>query len=172
MRRILLLISCLALTTALKAETGDVIRENAAVETLLPQCSLTLPEGWKKETKEMPEGILMIYIGNANKEIIPTINVAWEPSPVSSQSYIKESKKAHLEIAETICKEVGTLNCGAGKLHLLQIDRTNNWGKFRFLQGMIVKNGIAYVITGTASQEDFATLSGVFFKTFQSFNVQ
>ncbi|MFZ0566050.1 MAG: hypothetical protein WAM28_07690, partial [Chlamydiales bacterium] len=70
---------------------------------------------------------------------------------------------------DTRCTLLGTMQTKAGVAHMLQVDRSTQWGNVRFIQAVLLKESTAYLITATCVQEEFASLSSQLFKSIKSF---
>lgn len=135
---------------------------------------LTPPKGWEciSDPAQLPQKILSIYVGAGKGQFTPSINIASEETTQSLDEYIRIAKSHHETQGETRCALLGSIDTKSGKAKLLQIDRVTNWGNVRFLQAILLEDKTAYVLTATCLQEEFSSLSGQFFKSFQSFSIK
>lgn len=136
--------------------------------------SLTPPKGWYciSDKNELPGKVQAVYIGNGNGTFTPSLNLATEKTQMQLNEYVALAKKYHLGQGETKCQDLGTLKTKSGEACILQIDRKTQWGQVRFIQASIIKDGIAYVLTGTCLSQEFSTLCPQFFQAIQSFTLQ
>lgn len=135
--------------------------------------TLNPPKGWEciKDPEQLPQKIRMIYIGTGKGQFTPSINLASEETVLKMDEYLALAKSYHEGQGNTQCKSLGTIETKAGKANLLQIDRKAQWGNVRFIQAVLIRERMAYVITATCLQEEFASLSSHFFKAIQSFAI-
>lgn len=135
---------------------------------------LTPPKGWNciNDKKELPEKIVAVYVGPTKDQFTPSINIASEETLKKLPEYLDNAKKYHEISGDTQCKSLGTLKTAAGEAQLLQVDRTTQWGKVRFIQAILLHESTAYVVTATCLQKEFALLSPQFFKSIQSLSLK
>ncbi len=135
--------------------------------------SVVPPKGWERirDPEQLPQKVSVIYIGSGKSPFSPSINLATEETTLPVNEYMTLAKSYHIAQANTHCKQLGTIDTNAGKANLLQIDRPTQWGPVRFIQGVIVQDEKAFVVTATCLQEEFASLSAQIFKSIQSFTI-
>ena len=133
----------------------------------------TPPKGWEciDDPAQLPQKIKEIYIGSKGDKtpFTPSLNVACEETSLSITEYMAQAKTHHEGDGSTRCTLIGKIETSLGSAKVLQIDRTTQWGEVRFIQGMLVLEGKAYVITATCLKKDFSLFSTPFFKAIQSF---
>ncbi len=135
--------------------------------------SIIPPKGWEciDDKKQLPAKVELVFIGTGKGQFTPSLNLATEETSLSVVEYVKLAQMHHASQGETTCRSLGTLETQEGPAHMLQIDRNTQWGVVRFIQGTVIKNGVAYVITTTCLQEDFIDLSPHFLRAIQSFTI-
>lgn len=135
--------------------------------------TMTPPKGWYciNDKKELPGKVQAVYIGNGNGTFTPSLNLATEKTDMQITEYVALAKKYHMSQGETKCQDLGTLKTKSGEAYILQIDRKTQWGDVRFIQASLIKDGIAYVLTGTCLNKEFSTLCPQFFQSIQSFTL-
>lgn len=133
--------------------------------------SMTPPQGWEciQDTEQLPKKVILVYIGSGNGALAPSLNVACEETTMTIKEYVTLAKAYHESEGDTRCSLLGTLETKAGTAHMLQVDRSTQWGNVRFIQAVLLRESMAYLITATCIQEEFSSLSSQFFKAIQSF---
>jgi hypothetical protein len=130
------------------------------------------PKGWEciRDPEQLPQKVKLIYIGNPSGKSVfnPSLNIACETTSLSLSEYLVEAKIYHEGQGGTTCHSLGKIATLAGEAHLLQIDRPSQWGDVRFLQGIFIREGNAYVITATCLKNEFNLYSTSLFKAIQS----
>lgn len=136
--------------------------------------TLATPKGWEciKDKKQLPAKVEVVYIGSSKAQFAPSINVTMEETEMEIDEYMKLVQKYHSSIAGTRCHAVGALESPEGKLRVLQIDRSSQWGVVRFLQAIKIKDQIAYVITATCLNSEFSIYYPEFMRAMQSFKIE
>jgi hypothetical protein len=133
------------------------------------------PKGWEciDDPTQLPQKVKVIYIGKGNKtsQFTPSINVAAEPTYLPLKEYVTIAKRYHEGQGGTQCFPLGKIKTESGDAELLQIDRLSQWGSIRFLQAMVIKEGVAYVVTATCLKNEFNSYSSQIFKAIQSLKV-
>ncbi len=141
-------------------------------EDIGKQCVLTPPKGWDTidDPDQLPKKIKLACIGKSKHSFTPSINIAVEETSSSLENYMREAKLYHEAQKNTQCSALGKLATHAGQAELLQIDTMTQWGRVRFIQAIMIKEKIAYVITATCLFDEFSSLSSPIFKSIQTFN--
>lgn len=136
--------------------------------------SITVPKGWScvKDTSQLPQKIVVVYVGPSKNQFTPSINIACENTDLSCEKYIELAKKYHESTGDARCKFMGSIATQAGSASILQIDRSTQWGNIRFMQAILIRSNVAYVVTTTCLQEEFAALSSQFLRSIQSFTIK
>jgi hypothetical protein len=133
------------------------------------------PKGWEciQDSSQLPLKIKVIYIGKgtAGKSFTPSINVANEITSLPIGEYVNMAKTYHEKEGGSRCLHLGKVKTLAGEAEMFQIDRPSQWGAIRFLQAILIVHEQAYVVTATCLKEDFSSLSAIFFKAIQSFQL-
>lgn len=157
--------------SSIYAKSFATLRAKKTEEQPSSPLTLKAPSGWEciNDATQLPAKVKLLYIGKGKGAFAPSINLASEETIMSPQEYVELAKKYHESQSETTCRLLGDIETKLGKACLLQIDRKTGWGNIRFLQASFVKEGIAYVITATATQEEFASLYPQFYHAIQSF---
>lgn len=138
------------------------------------EISLVPPKGWEciQDPQQLPQKILRIYVGVGKGSFTPSINIANEETKVGIEEYLRLAKSYHESQSIAKCAFMGKIETKAGPAHLLQIDTATQWGNVRFIQAILIKDSLAYVITATCLQQEFSVFSAQFLKSVQSFSIQ
>lgn len=136
--------------------------------------SFIAPKGWQciSNKEELPAKVEIVYIGSGKGGFTPSINLAREETPLSLVDYTKLAKSYHESHGGTRCIELGSIDSQAGSASILQIDRPTQWGQVRFLQGLVLKEKTAYVMTATCLQEEFTVLYPQFIKAIETLTIE
>lgn len=134
------------------------------------------PKGWEciNDPQQLPQKVKVIFVGSSgqgNNPFTPSLNLATEVTALSLKEYAAQAKAYHESRAGTRCTVIGTIQTNAGPAHMLQIDRSSQWGDIRFIQAMYIQGTEAFVITATCLKSDFSILSSQIFKAIQSFSL-
>lgn len=120
-------------------------------------CCFKPPEEWIPVKSEDPSAEGMIaYIGKAKKVVPPSLCLTTEPTDLSLREYIKAAKALHESDLHVDWRDLGEFTFRAGKGRLGEICNPTPFGEMKILQGILVQNGCAYVLTGAALKEEFA----------------
>lgn len=101
----------------------------------------------------------------------PSINLAKEATDIPLKEYLKIVKKIHSSEPDTSWRDLGSLTCKAGKGRLTEISQKNHWGDLRLLQFIFLHGGVAYVLTGASTKEDFPKVRKPLIDSFRSFTI-
>jgi hypothetical protein len=135
-------------------------------------CSISVPEAWEQVNNEMaPGSVKLILRGKGDYELPPTMNVAVEPvaATMSIDQYVECVQTLHRSNPLHRCSHLGQLPGGREKMELMQLQLDSQWGPVEMLQGLLVRDQVAYVVTVSARQEEFGKQLPTFIKTLQSF---
>ena len=116
----------------------------------------TPPPNWKVADKEfLSKHVKILVIGPKIKnDMPPTMNLMIEPFKGDLKDYLKNVKKIN-ESHGDFWKDLGNLKTKAGDASLSQVEVSSKWGGEKLMHAIIVKNGFAYVLTATASKNEF-----------------
>jgi hypothetical protein len=135
--------------------------------------SFAAPKGWQciDDKTQLPAKVEIVYIGTGKGGFTPSLNLATETTTLSIDEYVNLAKNYHESNGQTKCHNLGSLETKAGGAHLLQIDRTTQWGPVRFLQASLINKGVAYVLTATCLEKEFATHYPHFLNAIQTLEI-
>lgn len=155
MRPLLFVIS-VATTLILSADTASSL--------------ISTPLGWEILDKSLlPPDIQFMARSKPKDMFSSTINVATEETDLSLDAYMAEVEKIHIDPTKTFSK-LGTLQTKAGLMRVIQIDEKLPWADLRILQGILIRDHIAYVVTATTEEAEFPLLVSAFLESMKSFS--
>lgn len=132
----------------------------------------TPPSGWRSaDNKDLSPHVKIFVIGpKIQNDMPPTMNLMIEPYEGTLKSYLKNVKKINDAHGET-WKDLGSLKTKAGEASLSQVDIRSKWGGEKLMHAIIVKNGYAYVLTATASKNEFGRFYQQFYSALRSLQI-
>lgn len=135
--------------------------------------SFAPPKGWQciDDKTQLPAKVEIVYIGTGKAGFTPSLNLAKEETKLSLEEYTNLAKSYHESHPQTKCNVLGSIETKAGVAHILQIDRITQWGPVRFLQASVIRQGIAYVMTATCLEKEFASNYPHFFNAIQTLEI-
>lgn len=135
-------------------------------------CYFTPPKDWVLiDPKALPKEVKSMVRGPYKDSLPPSMNLAMESTESSLEDYLNAIKLMHASNHLKKWKITGTISTDAGAMTLTQLDSTTNWGNVRMVQAIMIKDNIAYVITGTALSSEYAKYFPEFYKAIQSFHI-
>lgn len=155
-----------------KKSKTKVIPKIEETPYLLP-FSFDPPKKWQCITDKdgLPAKVEAVYMGNGAHGFNPSINIAMEETNLPLADYVKMAQGYHEKQPHTKCLLLGSCNCRAGSMELLQIEQITSWGEVRFLQAAFVKDKMAYVVTATCLEKDYDEYYQKFLQSLQTFNL-
>lgn len=133
--------------------------------------TFTPPQGWEiLDPQTLPPTISFMARAKPKNLFSSTINLAVEETDLSLDDYMKEVEKIYQEPSKFI-SPLGTLQTAAGPMKVLQIDEKLPWSDLRIIQGVVIKDHIAYVITATTEESEFSSLVTSLLKSMKSFSI-
>lgn len=128
------------------------------------------PEGWEYALPDNHSPFLQVgFVGKGSTAFRPSINLAIEEVDVSAKQYLKAVKEIHLSEPNTTWRDLGKFATRAGEGRLTEIGKTSPVGEIKMLQMVVVKENMAYILTGAAIKADYLQLQSTFTRSFQSF---
>lgn len=160
-----------ALTAADPIDTA-VIQENFQKMATEPGTVMfTPPADWKMaDPSILPKYVKLLIVGTSSSEFPPSINLSYDPFQGTQKQYMKVIKEYN-DSQGSAWKDLGTIRTEAGDAILLQVDTKTKWGLERQMQGILIKNGYAWIITCSALKDEFPTYYKVFFDAIKSMRV-
>lgn len=150
-----------SLTASLHLEAKDL-----GIATFTP------PNGWNVVNKEnlSPHVKILVVGPKIKNEMPPTMNLMIEPYDGNLKSYLIQVKKINDSHGDS-WKDLGTLKTKAGEASLSQVEIRSKWGGEKLMHAIIVKNGFAYVLTATASKNEFGRFYQQFYTALRSLQI-
>ena len=130
------------------------------------------PKDWQvADPAQLSPSVKASFLTKGKKEYCPSMNIASEKVVISLDEYMKAVKEAHCRDKNNKWRDLGKFTCMAGEGRLCEIEAKTPLGTARLLQFIFVKEGTAYVVTGSALKEEFAAHLKEFQKAFHSFSI-
>lgn len=108
------------------------------------------------------------FIGKSSSALAPTINLATEPVTISLPAYVEAVRKIHAADPNTKWRDLGHFDTQLGQGALTELETATEQGKARLMQLMVVKEGLAYILTACALKEEFPKYYKLFDEALQS----
>ncbi len=144
---------------------------SATLSALIPQATFTPPKGWEVlSPSNTPEGITLLARSKPKALFASTINLAMEETSLSLEEYLEEVAKIHCGPSKHL-SPLGLMQTSAGTMHIFQIDEKMAWADLRILQAILVKDSVAYVVTATTEESEFASVITPLLDSIKSFSI-
>jgi len=121
---------------------------------------------------ETPPCIKATFVGESSSPLKPSINIAQENISISEEAYLKAVKAIHDEEPNTKWKKTGKITTQVGIATLAEIDSKNSLGDLKMIQMILIKDKVAYIITGAAVKEDFPKIVQQLLQSCRSFHFE
>ena len=122
-------------------------------------CYFYPPEGWQAALpKNLSEHVQIGFVGEGTGGFHPSINLATEETDASLKEYVKAVKEIHLSQPNTTVRSLGKFCMKGGEGLLLEISAPSFWGPLTLLQAILVRDDIAYILTGAILKTQFLKL--------------
>jgi hypothetical protein len=132
----------------------------------------TPPSGWEgAQPKHLSPHVHVGFLGKGKSDFRPSINFASEEVDVSLKDYVKAVKELHKADPNMKWRDLGKFVSKAGEGRLAEIGTTSPWGDVRLLQLIVVKDKMAYILTGSALKSESIELQSELLQAFQSLTV-
>lgn len=130
------------------------------------------PAGWEiAQSKQRSPYIYIGFFGPSSSQFRPSLNLATEEIDVSLKEYVQAVLEIHRSDRNVQCRNLGTFAMQGGEGKLLEITHRNGWGVSKLLQAILVKEKTAYILTASASNDDFAHLKESILQSMRSFQI-
>lgn len=136
--------------------------------------SIKMPHTWQciDDKTQLPEKLDMVFFGQGSGGLTPTLNLAQEVTRKSQQEYVEEVLAYHKQSDSTLTSAIFThIPVRDGQFTIIKTEKTSSWGKVFCLQGVMIFDNTAYVLTSTATLEDYPAISKIFLKAITSFTL-
>ncbi len=125
-------------------------------------CFFIPPKGWEIANPEMlSPRVHICFLGKASQGA-PSINLATEPVNVTLDAYVDAVRKIHAGDPNSRWRDLGKYKTLMGEGRLTELETPSDAGMSRMVQLIVIKDQIAYILTASASKENFSK----FYKTF------
>ena len=129
------------------------------------------PKGWNfADEKNLPPKVEVMVFGKGKTEYPPSVNLCTETFDGTLADYLEIVKRINTSKGLK-WKDLGKISTQSGVASLSQVDTITEYGPVRMMHVILVKDGIVYILTGTALQNEFAAHYKEFYSTFQSLNI-
>jgi len=128
------------------------------------------PSGWEK-ADQPPQGIEVGYLGKGASLFRPSVTLATEEVDLSLKEYTKVVKLIHQEDPNIQLRDLGKFAMAGGEGRLLEISTSGPCGEVKMLQGLLVKNSKAYILTAAVLKKDFAEYQSELLKAIRSLSI-
>lgn len=128
------------------------------------------PKGWLfTDPSKYEKGVKIGLIESKRRIFTPSISLALEKiGNASLEDYSRALEKIYRCDQFT---KLGTFKTSAGIGHIFQIDKKSQWGEIRLLQGVIIHEGYALILTGTSLKREFLEVHETFLNAFKTLQV-
>ncbi|ANH78868.1 hypothetical protein [Candidatus Chlamydia sanziniae] len=136
--------------------------------------TIRIPTSWQciDDKVQLPEKLDVVFIGQGTGSLTPTINIAQEVTSKQLSEYIEEILAYHKANELTLESSVFTqIQSPSGEFTIIKTEKKSSWGRVFCLQAVTIVNHNAYIVTSTATLDDYPTLSFTFLKTVASFQL-
>lgn len=146
---------------ALQQLNADQAQEPGAV-------LFTPPEGWHfADPKKLPRSVKVMVVGKSSSEYPPSLNLATENFNGTLKQYLKIVKDIN-DRSGAEWKDLGTIRTQAGEASFSQVDAKTKWGTERLMHVILIRDGIAYILTAGALKDEFPRYYKEFFTSMRS----
>jgi hypothetical protein len=122
------------------------------------------------DPKILPERVKLMVVGQGPSAFPPSMNLSLEPYSGSLKQYLKSVKNTNMAQGYQ-WKDLGTIRTEAGNASLSQVDTKSEWGSVRLMHVILLKNGVIYILTASALQDEFSQFYKDFFNSMRSLRV-
>lgn len=135
------------------------------------QASFVPPEGWRTaDVKGLPKSVKYMVVGKGDHELPPSMNLGYEIFSGTLKDYLKIVKELNASQGDP-WKDLGTIETKSGPGSLSQADVKTKWGVIRQMYLIYLDDGIIYILTAAALQDEFPKFYNAFFQSLRSFNI-
>jgi hypothetical protein len=126
-------------------------------------CFFIPPKGWEVANPELlAPHVHICFLGTSSKGLAPSINLATEVVDTSLETYIQEVRKIHLSDPNSRWRDLGKYTSLLGEGRLTELETPTELGVARMVQLIMIKEGVAYILTASALKEEFSKYYRIF----------
>ena len=116
------------------------------------------PDGWEcVNPQKLTSPIQAAFFGKGQSDFRPSLNLATEKTDVTLKEYIKAVRKIHESEMNAQWRDLGPFTFSSGKGRLAEITTSSPLGVVKMLQGILVQDGCAYILTGAVLKDEFSS---------------
>ena len=119
-------------------------------------CFFIPPKGWIPNLEICAPRVHICFLEPTSAGTPPTINLATEAVNVSLDAYIEEVRKIHSADPNSRWRDLGKFKSLLGDGRLFELETPAEAGMVRMVQLVVIKEGIAYILTASAAKERFS----------------
>lgn len=132
-------------------------------------CYFQPPEKWECVKPADETGYVQIgFLGSGKTLFRPSLNLSIEQVDLGLKEYVKAVREIHEKEMHLPWRDLGEFVFKAGKGRLGEITSHSALGEIKMLQAIFIKNGFAYILTGSAHRDDFAETRPLLLKALRS----
>lgn len=133
---------------------------------------IELPEDWGMPalSVKLPPHVLFIAVGKGQHPFPPSVNLTYQPFEGTLKQYLKNVKAIN-EARKDEWKDLGNFRTESGIANLSQVNAKTAWGETKTMHVILLKDGIIYILTASATKEEFPNFYKDFFNTMRSIRI-
>ncbi len=148
------------------------IPEEMLKESAHAICFFIPPDGWEcVQPRNRSAPIQIGFVGKGKTDFHPSLNLATEEVDVSLKEYLKAVREIHESEMNVGWRDLGPFTFRAGKGRLTEITGQSPLGEVKMLQGILIRDGTAYILTGAVLKEEFLDQQNAILAALRSLNV-
>jgi hypothetical protein len=118
----------------------------------------TPPSGWEFVQPPKPDPYIQAaFLGKGKSDYRPLLNLAIEEIDVPLKEYLKSVREIHESEMKVEWRDLGPFTFRSGKGRLTEITSDSPRGVLKMLQGILVLDQTAYILTGSVLKEEFSS---------------
>jgi len=135
-------------------------------------CFFIPPDGWEcAQPKNRGAPIQIGFVGKGKSDFHPSLNLATEAIDVSLKEYLKAVRTIHETEMNVKWRDLGPFTFRTGIGRLTEITSQCPMGEVKMLQGILIQDGTAYILTGAVLKEEFLDQQNAILSAMRSLSV-
>jgi len=115
------------------------------------------PNEWECiQPQKLDSYIQIAFLGKGQSDLRPSLNLAIEEVDLSLKEYLKSVREIHENEMKVTWRDLGPFTFKSGKGRLAEITTPSPLGDVKMLQGILVQDGFAYILTGAVLKQEFS----------------